>query len=80
MEVVFLEGGVDVFHGGDEEFGGVVWVDEDLVADGDGVDFGAGIEMGDAGLDPVVSEGRIGGGGGEKLVGKCNNDGDIGVG
>lgn len=34
----------------------------------------------DIGLDPIVSEGLVSGGGGEELIGKGDGDGDVGTG
>lgn len=63
-----------------EEFGGVVWIDEDFVANGDGFDLGFGEVREDVGLDPSVGVGLGGGGGGEELVGESDGDGDVGIG
>jgi hypothetical protein len=38
VEIVDFESFVNVSHGGNEVFGGVVWIDEDFVADCDGFD------------------------------------------
>lgn len=79
MEVELLKRGVNVFHSGDEEIGSIVGVDEDFIANGDGIDFGGGVEMGYVGLYPIVGEGRIGGGGGEVFVGEGDDNGDVRV-
>lgn len=71
---------MDVLHGGYEEEGGVLRVDKDLVADGDGDDVGVGMVGGDVLLDPLLGEGRGFGGGGEELVGEVDGDLDVGFG
>lgn len=68
------ESRLEVVNGGDEEFGSVVWVGEDFVADGDGFDLGLRVVLGDVGLDPFVGEGGVVGGGGEELVGESDDD------
>ena len=40
-----------------------------------------GVILSDVGLDPFLGEGPVGGGGrGEELIGKCDDDGDAGIG
>ena len=74
FESELLEGIVDVFHGGYEESGRVVRVDEDLVPDGNGFDLGGGEVLGDVGAEPRVGVGLVGGCGGEVLVGERDDD------
>ncbi|KAI4383240.1 hypothetical protein MLD38_009104 [Melastoma candidum] len=65
---------------GNEEKGGVVSVDEDLVADGNGLDDGGGLVGEDVEAEPGEAEGAGAGGGEELLVGEVNGEGDAGAG
>lgn len=80
VDIEVDESCVDVFHGGDEELGGVVGVDEDLVADRNGFDLSVGVVSDDVSLDPVGGEGLGLGDGGKELVRDVDGDLDVGSG
>lgn len=80
MEVVFDEGLVNVLHGRNEKRRRVMWVDEDLVPDGNGFDFRRRIVGGDILFDPSVGECEAFRGGEEELVGQIDGDFNAGAG
>ncbi|KAB2628942.1 oligomeric Golgi complex subunit 5-like [Pyrus ussuriensis x Pyrus communis] len=64
----------------DEELGGVVGVNKDLIADADSFDLGVGVVSDNVSLDLVGSERLRLGGKGEELVGEVDGDLDVGPG
>lgn len=50
---------MNVFHGGDEVFGGVVCVHEDFITDGDGFYLGFGVVNDDVFLEPCEGVGKF---------------------
>nr|POF08695.1 hypothetical protein CFP56_04813 [Quercus suber] len=77
------EGEVDVSDGGEEAGGeargGGVFVDE-VVADGDGCDFGARVEGDDVEVEPAERDGAVGGDGRDQGVGDCEEERGVCVG
>ena len=77
------EGEVDVSDGGEEAGGevrgGGVFVEE-VVADGDGGDFGARVEWDDVEVEPAERDGAVGGDGRDQGVGDCEEERGVCVG
>ena len=77
------EGEVNVSDGGEEAGGevrgGGVFVEE-VVADGDGGDFGARVEWDDVEVEPAERDGAVGGDGRDQGVGDCEEERGVCVG
>lgn len=56
MEIVFDQSFMNVLQGGYEGEGGVVWVHEHFISDGNGFDFCGWEVIGDVLLDPCVGK------------------------
>ena len=50
---------MDIFHGWNEKLGGVVWVNENFIVNGNGFDLSGRVVDDDVFLNPSLSKGKV---------------------